>query len=77
MDDAEREAADAIVEYFHKLVLETETAADIIVRTSSVGAILMTLDSLLDYHDLTLNGGTGNIRSREDYVPVLERVIVQ
>ena len=77
VDDAEREAADAIVEYFHKLVLETETAADIIVRTSSVGAILMTLDSLLDYHDLTLNGGTGNIRSREDYVPVLERVIVQ
>ena len=74
---AEQEASEAITEYFHKLVLETETATDIVVRVSSVGAILTTLESLLDYHDLTLNGGTDNIHPGEDYVPVVERVSIE
>lgn len=77
LEAAERETAEAMTEYFHKLVLETETASDIVVRVSSVGAILTTLESLLDYSELTLNGGTENIRPGEDYVPVVERVDVR
>ena len=71
---AEAEAAEAIGEYFKELVLDTEEADDIVVRVSSVGAILTELESLLDYSDLTLNGGTANIRPGDDYVPVVEEV---
>lgn len=75
-DAAEQEAATAIAEYFKELVLETEEASDIVVRVSSVGAILSGLSSLLDYSDLTLNGAADNIRPGEDYVPVVEEVVI-
>ena len=77
LDAAERETRDALTAYFHRLVLETEAATDIVVRVSSVGAILTTLESVLDYSGLTLNGGTENIRPGEDYVPVVEGVRIR
>lgn len=77
IETAEREATETLTAYFHKLVLETQEATDIVVRVSSVGAILTTLESVLDYSGLTLNGGTENLRPGEDYVPVVERVRIQ
>lgn len=73
-DAAQQEAHTAITDYFHRLVLETEEASDIVVRISSIGAILTTLRSLLDYSDLKLNGSTDNITPGEDYVPVVGEV---
>ena len=76
IDAAQQEATTAITDYFHRLVLETEEASDIVVRVSSIGAILTTLKSLLDYSGLKLNGATNNITPGEDYVPVVGEVTV-
>ena len=76
LDAAKQEAEDAITAYFRRLVLETEHATDIVVRVSSIGAILTTLKSLLDYSDLKLNGATVNITPGEDDVPVVKEVAI-
>ena len=76
-DTAQEEAIEAIEVYFRELVLENEDAADVVVRYTTVGAIIAGLDSVLDYSGLTLNGGTENIRPGEDGVPVLGEVVVK
>ncbi|MCD7805678.1 MAG: baseplate J/gp47 family protein [Oscillospiraceae bacterium] len=73
---AAEEVTEALTEYFKELVMETETASDITVRLTSVGAIIAGVDSVLDYSDLTLNGGTDNISPGDDGVPVVSEVIV-
>ena len=73
---AAEEVTEALEEYFKELVMETETASDIVVRLTSVGAIIAGVDSVLDYSDLTLNGGTDNISPGDDGVPVVSEVIV-
>lgn len=75
-DSVQAEAEAALTEYFKELALETGDDDEIVVRLSAVGAILSGLSSLLDYSDLTINGGTENIAVREDGVPVLEEVAV-
>lgn len=73
---AAEEVTEALTEYFKELVMEAETASDITVRLTSVGAIIAGVDSVLDYSDLTLNGGTDNISPGDDGVPVVSEVIV-
>lgn len=76
-ETAGQEAAGVIEEYLKELVLSAGEAEEIVVRVSTVGAILSRLKSLLDYSDLRLNGGTHNITPGEDYVPVLGEVVVE
>lgn len=75
-DKVVEEATAAIEEYLKKLVLETEDDADIIVRVSTIGAILSDLNSLVDYSNLCLNGSESNITPGEDDVPVLGEVVL-
>ncbi|MCC8136403.1 MAG: baseplate J/gp47 family protein [Ruminococcus sp.] len=75
-EDAEAEAAEALEEYFRTLVMETESAEDVAVRLTAVGAIIAGVSSILDYSNLTLNGGTDNIFPGSDGVPVVSEVIV-
>jgi uncharacterized phage protein gp47/JayE len=75
-DDAEQEVADALEAYFKKLVMETADSTDIMVRITSVGAIIAGCSSIIDYSDLTLNGGASNIYPGEDSVPVVSEVVV-
>lgn len=69
-DDAEA----ALQKYFKELVLQTDSANDLIVRLSAVGVILAGLADILDYSSLTINGGTANITPGVDGVPVLGEV---
>ncbi|KAB0577223.1 putative phage protein gp47/JayE [Fusobacterium naviforme] len=71
---AAQEAATAIAEYFQELVLDTDIAEDIVVRTSQVGAIISGLSTVLDYSNLKLNGSDANIRPGDDYVPTVGEV---
>lgn len=75
-DEAEREAEEAIANYFKELVLSTAEASDVVVRVSAIGAILSGLTSLLDYSDLKLNGEARNIKPGEDDVPVVGEVSI-
>jgi Uncharacterized homolog of phage Mu protein gp47 len=75
-EDAKQEAAEAIEKYFRELVLTTAETANIVIRISTIGAILSGLQTLLDYSDLRINEETHNIIPDENDVPVLEEVEV-
>lgn len=76
IDEAQEDAREAIKEYFEKLVLDTDEARDIVIRVSAIGAMLSSLDSILDYSNLLINGENKNIRPGEDYVPMVGEVVV-
>ena len=70
-------ASMAISDYLKALVLEATEDETIVVRVSTIGAILAGLTSyFVDYANLTLNGGTANIRISDEDVPVLGEVTV-
>lgn len=76
IDNAAEEAAETLEEYMRKLVLETTNASDIVIRLSSVGALISGLTSILDYSNLKINGDTENIIPGENNVPVVGEVTV-
>jgi uncharacterized phage protein gp47/JayE len=70
-------ATTAITEYLQNLVINATDGATVVVRLSSIGAILAGLtDYLVDYRELTLNGSTENIQVANNEVPVLGEVTV-
>ncbi len=75
-DDVRQEVTEALTEYFKQLVMETASASDIVVRITAVGAMISGAESVVDYSNLTLNGGTSNIYPGEDGVPVVSEVTV-
>lgn len=74
--DAKAEFETAMTAYLKNMVLTAENPLDVVVRVSGIGAIIAGLDAVLDYSDLTLNGGTANIAPGDNYVPVLGEVTV-
>lgn len=58
-----------IEEYFRELAFD-----DPIVRVSAIQRIILDNPSVVDYANLTLNGGTGNIEIVGDAIPVLRAV---
>ena len=74
--DAKAEFETAMTAYLKNMVLTTEEPADVVVRVSSVGALITAMKSVLDYSSLTLNGGTENIAPGDNYVPVIGEVVV-
>jgi len=71
-----KEAAEVIREHFKELALTTPDNEIIVVRISTIGALLYALPSIIDYSDLTFNGETTNIELDDTEVPVLEEVSV-
>ncbi len=65
-------AVDAFAKYLKELALDTPEDLPMVVRMASIGAILYALEPVLDYTNLTLNGGTSNILINKEQVAVLE-----
>lgn len=76
-EQAQQEAKAAITEYLKELVLSFEETADTVVRLTAIGAIINGLNSVLDYHDLKLNGEEKNITPGDDDAPVLGEVTIE
>lgn len=76
LDEARAQATETFREYLKGLALSTPESTPIVVRISSVGAMLYGLEAVVDYADLTLNGKTSNIEIDKMSVAVLEEVIV-
>lgn len=72
----QNEAALEIENHFKDLVLSNDENADIVIKLSTIGAILSRLKSLSDYSGLTLNGNAKNLTVGQDSVPVLQEVNV-
>ncbi len=67
-------AKKAITAYLKNLALRTPEDELIVVRVASIGAMLYSLEEILDYSDLAINGGMENITIAADSVAVLKEV---
>ena len=74
--EVKEQAAEAIAAYLKDLTLTTSAAEDVVIRAARIGAIIIELESVTDYHNLTINGGTENIKPGADYIPVVGEVTV-
>ena len=70
----EDEIKSAVENYFKTLALEAEE--NTVVRITAIGAIISSIDSVLDYNGLTLNGIADNIIIDESSVPELSEASV-
>lgn len=61
VNDAIEQTETALIEYLKDTALNTPEAEDIIIRVTTIGAMIYGLDAILDYSSLVLNGGTSNI----------------
>lgn len=74
--EVKSQAQEAIAAYLKDLTLTTAAADDVVIRAARIGAIIIELDCVLDYKNLTLNGGTENIKPGADFIPVAGEVTV-
>ncbi|MCD8208772.1 MAG: baseplate J/gp47 family protein [Bacteroidales bacterium] len=75
-EDVATEAAELISAYLRDMALQYDDADEVVVRYTAIGALLTEIPAILDYSDLTINGGTDNITPGDDYVPVIGEVTV-
>lgn len=76
LDDAKAEASKVMTAYLKDLALDTPDNENVIVRLSTVGALLYALESIIDYTDLAFNGASANVEVSGRQVAVLEGVII-
>ena len=74
LEQAKAAATAAITVYLKSLALDTPGDEAMVVRISSVGALLYAQEAILDYANLTINGGASNIEIGKEQVAVLEEV---
>lgn len=73
---AQTEVQNAIKTYFKTLVVDGDE--DITVRVSSIGSLIASAESILDYvpASLKLNGSTENVKVGKESTPVLKEVLI-
>ncbi len=76
IDQAVDETTAAVTAYLRELALQTPENEAMVVRITTIGAMLHNLPSIVDYADLTLNGGEVNIDVSEEQVAVLGEVSI-
>lgn len=67
-------ATAAITTYLKNLALNTGDDEPVVVRIASIGALLYALEEIIDYSDLAINGGSGNIEISKEQAAVLREV---
>ena len=76
LDSIQEAATASVLAYLKGLALNTADDEEMVVRISSIGAMIHALPGVVDYADLTVNDGTGNISVAGDHVAVLGEVVV-
>lgn len=76
VEGATLEASEAIQNHLKDLALNTQEDTPVVVRVSTVGAIIHALPSILDYSGLTLNSDTRNLDLQATEVGVLGEVMI-
>ena len=75
MQVAKTEIEEKLIAYFRDLALDNKSDTAI-VRLTSIGNILLNCDSILDYSNLTLDGGSSNVTISVNSVPILGTLTV-
>lgn len=76
IEETHEQATEAITAHLKDIALNTPESEDVIVRVSTIGALLYALPSIIDYSDLMLNGEASNIEVSDTEVAILEEVEV-
>lgn len=76
LTQAKQETIEALSKHLKSLALDTPESEDVVIRLSSIGAIINGLSSILDYSKLSLNGQTANIEPGKEAVAILGEVTV-
>lgn len=74
IEEAQAAAETALLDYLRSLALDTPDKTAMVVRISSIGAILYSLESVIDYSDLQVNGEESNLAIDNESVAVLNEV---
>ncbi len=74
LEDVKEQVTETVTEYFKRFALEYDDT--VIIRISSIGAMISNLEAVLDYNNLTINNQTGNIEIADEQVAVLGEVSV-
>lgn len=75
-EQVKAEATAAIKAHLKSIALTTSDAETMVIRISTVGVLLYSLESIIDYDDLTFNGQSSNIEIPPNGVAVLEGVVL-
>lgn len=74
VEQAKQEATEIITSYLKSMAIDTPDTEKIVIRVSTIGALLFSIPSLIDYSDLRLNGSASNIEVEDGQVAVLTEV---
>lgn len=75
MQVAKTEIEEKLIAYFKDLALDNKSDTAI-VRLTSIGNILLNCDSIIDYSNLTLDGGSSNVTISVNSIPILGTLTV-
>lgn len=76
LEDVTAAITESIRSYLKDIAMNTADSENMVVRISSIGALIHATTGVVDYANLTVNGGTANISVDKDYVAVLEEVVI-
>ena len=76
MGDAQKAVEEALKNHLAALALEAMSTDGIVVRTSTIGALISGIPEIIDYYNLLLNDSTENIIPCDDDVPILGEVVL-
>lgn len=68
LDTVQKAVVSALDDYRENLVLGSD-GTNIIIRYTAIAGVLSNTEGLVDYSNLTLNGGTGNILLQNETIP--------
>lgn len=74
IEQATEEVTKELTAYLKSLALETPDSEPVVVRISTVGALLYATPSIIDYSNLTFNGTAANIEVEETQVATIGEV---
>ncbi|MGE7828958.1 baseplate J/gp47 family protein [Paenibacillus sp. NPDC093718] len=57
--------------------LKSLAFTDLVVRITKIGEVILNADGVIDYTNLKINNGSGNIELKQDEVPVMGAVVIK
>lgn len=76
LSDAQTEIEAALTEMLKNIALNTPDTQSMVVRYSAIGSLILDSASVVDYTNLLLNSGTGNITMGSGEIPVKGSVTI-
>lgn len=71
IENVKQSASAEIKAYFKEVVLGSKEKEPMIIRAAAIANVIYDIEGLVDYANLTINGGTANISVPYTHVPVL------